>query len=325
MNTRELPSRADRAAGALLGVHAGDALGATLEFHSWSRIKELYPDGLRDIVGGGPFGWPAGHATDDTDLTRAVLLAYLEPGDDVVKVAAEAMLDWLDGRWPGRVAGQRPGDVGAATSTGLERYRSTRDPRAAGAGVGRAGNGSLMRCIPTALAVRDREGRIQESIEISAITHDDPRCTTACATYNEVVAALVDGAAPDAAVSVGLATAAELGPADVVAAIEHGQELNLRLMAATGLPELPDGAAGYVLDSLTLAVAAVLDRRSLRDVLVDIVRVGNDTDTNGAIAGGLLGARDGARAIPPEWLAVLQFADEFLAAAHKLSGALNTR
>ena len=39
-----------------------------------------YPDGLRDIVGGGPFCWPAGHATDDTDLTRAVLLAYAAPG-----------------------------------------------------------------------------------------------------------------------------------------------------------------------------------------------------------------------------------------------------
>ena len=133
--------------------------------------------------------------------------------------------------------------------------------------------------------------------------------------------ALVDGAAPDTAVHTGQATAAELGPADVVTAIEHGQELDLRLMAATGQPDLPDGAAGYVLDSLTLAVAAVLDTRSLRDVLVDVVRVGNDTETNGAIAGGLLGARDGVDAIPAEWLAVLQFADEFRAAVHQLSGA----
>lgn len=68
---------ADRVAGALLGVHTGDALGATLEFSSWSAIREQYPDGLRDIIGGGPFDWPPGHATDDTDLTRAVLLAYL--------------------------------------------------------------------------------------------------------------------------------------------------------------------------------------------------------------------------------------------------------
>src|SRR5215813_14416763 len=88
--------RADRIAGALLGVHAGDALGATLEFGSWSQIRDRYPDGLREIVGGGPFGWPAGHATDDTDLTRAVLLAYLdgEDGTDVVRAAADNMLAW---------------------------------------------------------------------------------------------------------------------------------------------------------------------------------------------------------------------------------------
>jgi len=41
---------------------------------------------------------------------------------------------------------------------------------------------------------------------------------------------------------------------------------------------------------------------------------------NGAIAGGLLGARDGAGAIPPAWVSKLQFADEFLAAADQLTG-----
>jgi ADP-ribosylglycohydrolase len=44
---------------------------------SWSAVREQYPDGLTEMIGGGPLGWPAGHATDDTDLTRAVLLAYL--------------------------------------------------------------------------------------------------------------------------------------------------------------------------------------------------------------------------------------------------------
>jgi ADP-ribosylglycohydrolase len=48
------------------------------------------------------------------------------------------------------------------------------------------------------------------------------------------------------------------------------------------------------------------------------VRVGSDTDTNGAIAGGLLGVRDGVAATPVRWRAVLQFADEFLATADQL-------
>src|SRR6266568_4840820 len=116
MHTGELGKRIPRVgriAGALLGMHAGDALGATLEFSAWSAVRQQYPDGLREIVGGGPFGWPPGHASDDTDLTRAVLLAYLDADADAG-------------------AGSRARDIGGATLRGLERYRRSRDPRAAG-------------------------------------------------------------------------------------------------------------------------------------------------------------------------------------------------
>jgi hypothetical protein len=42
-------------------------------------------------------------------------------------------------------------------------------------------------------------------------------------------------------------------------------------------------------------------RDHLRNALVAVVRIGNDTDTVAAIAGGLLGARWGASAVPDEW------------------------
>ncbi|WP_203932168.1 ADP-ribosylglycohydrolase family protein [Virgisporangium ochraceum] len=309
----------NRIAGGLLGVHAGDSLGATVEFSPWAEIRDRYPDGLRDIVGGGPFHWPPGHATDDTDLTRAVLLAYLEPGDDVVRTAADHMMAWYDGAWPGREPGSRPVDIGNATSWGLRKYRRTGDPRDAGAGAGRAGNGSLMRCIPTGLAVADRERRVRESMEISAITHDDERCTVACAAYNEIAAALLAGADPSDAVTEGREAAKDL--AVVAEAVEFGRSLRPAVLAAHGPGSaLEAEASGYVLDSLVLAVAAVLDPRPFADVVVDVVRVGRDTDTNGAIAGGLLGIRDGVDAIPAPWVATLQFADEFTAAADRLAG-----
>jgi ADP-ribosylglycohydrolase len=313
-------SRRDRIAGGLLGVHAGDALGAAVEFSSWADIRQRYPNGVTEIVGGGPFGWAPGNATDDTDLTRAVLLAHLEPGEDVVRTAADNMLRWLSGDWPGR-DGKPPRDVGVATRAGLERYRLCRDPRACGAGAGRAGNGSLMRCLPTALAVDDPGLRVQLSMEISAITHDDPRCTAACAAYNEIAAALLSGAGTAEAVDAGRDTAVRLGVRKVDDAIGYGRQLRPQMLVRTGETYLDDEAAGFVLDSLSLAVAAVLDPRPLPDVLVDIVRIGHDTDTNAAIAGGLLGVRDGADAIPERWLGVLQFADEFRDAADRLSAA----
>jgi len=315
------PSRIQRVFGALLGVHAGDALGATFEFELWSTIRDTHPQGLRKIVGGGPFGWPAGHATDDTDLTRAVLLAYRDAAAstaakfDVVHRAGEHMLDWLQGNnWPDREPGSRPRDAGNATVVGLHRFAISRDADRAGAGPGAAGNGSLMRCIPTALFQPDEQLMIEESQRISAITHNDPRCTVACAAYNAVVRGLIDELGPAAAVEKGLKVAEDLEGADdpVGKAMRLGMDIRVADLAANGPDRhFPGKASGYVLESLTLAISALLDDRPLVDVLVDVVRVGCDTDTNAAVAGGVLGARDGVDGLPVEWRKVLQFGEEF--------------
>jgi ADP-ribosylglycohydrolase len=312
----ELSPRGSRVVGALLGVHAGDSLGATLEFKTHTDIAREYPLGLREIVGGGPFRWSQGHATDDTDMTRGVLLAYddYKAGDDVARLAGDYFINWLRGDWPGRRPGSRPEDIGGATAEGLRKYKKTRDPDRAGAGEGSAGNGSLMRCIPTGLFQPDPQKLVEESLRISKITHDDKRCTVACAAYNTIVSKLIDQIAPLEAIEAGLKVAETLEGASgpVYEAIELGKSLNVATMAAKGPAlELRWRCSGYVLESLSLAIAAVLDTRGLEDIVVDVVRIGWDTDTNGAIAGGILGARDGVTAIPPQWRSVLQFGREF--------------
>ena len=332
-----------RTLGALLGVHAGDALGATLEFRPHATIRSEYPSGLRSIVGGGILKWRPGQATDDTDMTRAVLLAYRDQRrsysgqilaessrskeePDVVKRAAEYFVKWFDGEWPGRARGSKPVDIGNTTAKGIRLYKRTRDPSKAGAGLGSSGNGSLMRCIPTALFQPSTSLLVEESMRISAITHDDPRCTVACAAYNTMAAQLVAGHSAVDAVTAGEALARKLekpesdGP--VTAAIRRGKELSLTDIARHGPPaDMKRQFGGYVLGTLALAVAAMLDPRSFEDVLVDVVRVGNDTDTNGAVAGGLLGSREGVEAIPAEWLIKLQFSQEFREVALELLGA----
>jgi ADP-ribosylglycohydrolase len=296
--------RISRTLGALLGVHCGDSLGATLEFEPWSQIKRKYPDGLREI-----------------DLTRAVLLAYRDCEQhkqtkstqefDIARAAADYSLKWRDGDWPGRKKGSRPVDIGNATREGLQNYKTYKDPKKSGAGIGSAGNGSLMRCIPTGLFA-SAEKRREESITISEFTHNDPRCTVACAAYNEIVAALVDGKTPHEAVLIGKKVAKELDGLGVVDMIEEGETLPVAKIANEGpRGEIPFFPSGYVLNSLKLAIAALLDPRSFEDVLVDVVRIGGDSDTNGAIAGGLLGARDGIEKIPERWLEKLQFREAF--------------
>ncbi|PZN07919.1 MAG: ADP-ribosyl-[dinitrogen reductase] hydrolase, partial [Bacillota bacterium] len=65
---------------ALLGLACGDALGATLEFMSREDVRRKYPGGLRDLVGGGPFGWAPGETTDDTAMALCVLRGILSAG-----------------------------------------------------------------------------------------------------------------------------------------------------------------------------------------------------------------------------------------------------
>lgn len=302
---RPRPGILEMIEGGLLGVHAGDSLGATHEFKPWSDIHRPEDPGwrLRSIVGGGAFSWKPGDATDDTDLTVAVLRAYLRPeGFDLV-AAADNMLAWHDGG---------PVDEGGATLVGLERYRSTGDPTCAGAGEGAMGNGSLMRCIPTGLVRTDPVLRAEESAAISAITHDDPNCVAACVTYNDIVADLLEGVGVEEACS--RAEANSEGP--VAQAIAEGGGMDLAALAAEG--GNPFGGSGWVIASLTLAVAALLDPRPFPDVIADVVHLGGDTDTNGAIAGGLVGVRDGVDAIPPEWIGALQHRDEMRLSAARI-------
>ena len=314
------PTHESRVVGALLGLHAGDSLGAGVEFETHAQIASQYPSGPREITGGGVFNWTAGHATDDTDMTRGVLLVYktCKPDDDIATVAGKFFLRWLHGDWPGRKFGSQPVDIGMATRTGLLRFEESSNPDKAGSGRGSAGNGSLMRCLPTGLFQPDVGKLISESVRISAITHNDPRCTVACAVYNWIVAKLVSGASPRDAVAAGEALAEKMGDETskdylVLEAIRLGKRISLPEIARHGPPKdtLKGGCSGYVLETLTLAIAALLDERRFEDVLVDVVRVGNDTDTNAAVAGGLLGARDGEDAIPLRWRQKLQFGAEF--------------
>lgn len=332
-------TKESRIIGALLALHAGDSLGATCEFMSHREVATKYPKGLDKIIGGGHFNWTPGHATDDTDLCRAVLLAYSQvtQSTDVAELAGNNCLDWLQGNWPGRKLGSTPVDIGGATAEGLHRYAKTHDYETSGADRGRIGNGSLMRCLPTGLFASNTRDIIKESKRISRITHCDPRCTISCAVYNQMVSKLVNGVSPRDAVKAGLELADELEadqaeldakhkgerPAswgkrgEVREAILIGKRLDLPRLAANGPPEdmLKGKCSGMVTETLAVAVAALLDERPLKDVLVDVVRVGKDTDTNAAVAGGLLGARDGEEAVPKEWVRMLQFAGEFRALA----------
>jgi ADP-ribosylglycohydrolase len=78
------------------------------------------------------------------------------------------------------------------------------------------------------------------------------------------------------------------------------------------------GDAGYVVHCVEIAFWCTMHRPSLEEALIFLVEAGGDTDTNAAVAGALLGARDGETGIPPRWLEQLVNARGVSALAERL-------
>ena len=172
----------DRACGVLLGTAAGDALGAAYEFGP-PRGPELEVA----MVGGGSFGWEPGEWTDDTSMAIAIAEVAATGAD----LRQEEALDALVGRW--HEWSQDAKDVGVQTRSVLSRAGrhgiSAQTARAESAALhkltGRtAGNGSLMRTAPVALAYLDDEAALVEAARaVSELTHYDPEAGDACVLW----------------------------------------------------------------------------------------------------------------------------------------------
>ncbi|CAB5011545.1 MAG: ADP-ribosylglycohydrolase family protein [Actinobacteria bacterium] len=300
-NTALTPAQADRAAGVLLGLACGDALGAGYEFMPARVNGEVVA-----MVGGGSFGWEPGEWTDDTSMAIAIA-EVSAAGIDLRSVEA---LDRITSRFVSWAAGAR--DVGIQTSAVLSSISDSPTSDAAAssakdhfARTGRTGNGSLMRTAPVALAyLHDSQARQQAARAVSDLTHGDDEAGEACALWcDAIVHAVINGNLE------GLRIAVDVLPPDRAklwhARLDHAE--------AVAPHEIPSN--GWVVAALQAAWSAIthtwipLDdpgagsfpAQHLQLALDAAVRAGDDTDTVAAIAGGLLGARWGASTIPLEW------------------------
>ena len=295
-----MTSKDDRVEGVLLGTAAGDALGAPYEFQP-PRGPEL----AVEMAGGGP--WVAGEWTDDTAM--AIAIAELAAtGADLRDAKAQ---DAIVARWSVWMGSAK--DVGIQTRRVLTNA-GRQELSAAGTRAeakrlheqtGRtAGNGSLMRTAPVALAyLNDDDGLVEAARSISELTHFDPDAGGACVLW-----------------CMAIRHAVLTGELDVRVGLHHlpsdRQELwTERLDAAESSRPSDFANNGWVVAAMQAAWSAIATTlvapsnvpaaEHLRRALDAAVRAGNDTDTVAAIAGGLLGAAYGASAVPLEWRSLL--------------------
>jgi ADP-ribosyl-[dinitrogen reductase] hydrolase len=295
----------DNARGVLLGLACGDALGRPVEFAAASEITTEYGR-LDEMVGHGTWNQPAGTITDDTEQALCIARSLVEQqGFDPADIA-ERFVAWYE---------SNPFDIGRMTMRSLSRLKHGDAWDEAGQHVWEqsregqnAGNGSVMRCPPLAIPyATDWEQLVEVSRQSSQITHADPRCTYGCAILNLTVAGLLEdtGAPLRDALDYIDANA----PDELVAA--------LRPLAQGDTPSSLE-TTGYVVHSLQTALHDGLQCDSVEEAIVTAVNRGGDTDTIGAIAGAVAGARFGASQLPDQWLATIDEVDELEGLATRL-------
>lgn len=289
----------DRIEGVLLGTAAGDALGAPYEFEP-PRGPEL------DVAMTGGGVWGAGEWTDDTAMAVAIAEVAATGADLREGAAQDAIVTrWVEWSLVAKDVGIQTGSVlRAARRDGISAARARRaSEEFHRRGNRTAGNGSLMRTAPVALAyLDDEEALVEAARAISELTHFDPDAGDACVLWSTAIRHAVLTAQLDVRVGLRhldpdrrrlweerLEVAESSRPADIT----HNVWTVAALQAAwSAITTSAPGPEAYPAEHLRLALDAA-------------VRAGYDTDTVAAIAGGLLGAAYGASAVPLEWRELL--------------------
>ncbi len=302
------PGRADRLAGALVGLAVGDALGTTLEFRPPGSFRPI-----DDMVGGGPFRLAPGQWTDDTSMARCLAESLVAcHGFD----AADQMRRYV--RWwrKGYLSSTgRCFDIGNTTRAALARFEDTGNPMAGSLNDDSAGNGSLMRLAPVVIAHADQPRTAVKLAGLSsATTHGAVEAVDACRYFATLLLGAFQGRSKDALLEptrvdrLGHWHRAPLDP-------------RIRAVARGSFRRGTICGSGYVTECLEAALWAFATTNDFRSGALAAANLGDDADTTGAVYGQLAGAYYGLEGIPSEWRERLHDGPAIVHLARRVSAA----
>lgn len=295
----------------VFGVVTGDALGGPVQFKD---RKEIAKDPVTGMRGYGTFNLPAGSWTDDSSLTLALLDSIKSQSVINLDHIMGSFVQWLDN---GEFTPYGYSfDIGGGTMSAICRYIREKDPLKCGSNhEENNGNGSLMRIMPACLFAYAKKMNDDEAIQtvhqVSSLTHAHIRANIACGLYYFMVKAILDG---EGSLQDRLQAGLSHGFACYERTLTDQKELryydrlrDLKQFALVSADKIK--SSGYVVDTLEAAVWSLITTDSFETALLKAVNLGEDTDTVGAVAGGLAGLFYGCQSIPAPWLNALQKKD----------------
>lgn len=289
----------------IIGLIIGDALGVPVEF---SYREELMEDPVTDMLGYGTYNMPPGTWSDDSSMTIATMASIVnKKGIDYDDIMLE-FLAWIEN---GKYTQYNDTfDYGSTTIHGIYNYkRGSEAILSGGADERDNGNGSLMRILPLAY-IPDID---YETIEnVSGLTHRHMRSKITCVFYIEIAKSMLEN---DLTIDEHIRLTGD----KIQKHYEGNKELNH--FSRVFNDDLNDvdtiSSSGYVINTFESVIYCLKNTDNYRDAVLKAVNLGGDTDTVGAICGGLAGIYYGYDAIPVDWIEDIPKIDKVLQLCEK--------
>ena len=283
---------------ALFGLAVGDALGVPVEFKSRQTIG-VNP--VTDMIGYGTYNLPAGTWSDDSSLAFCLAEALTQGFD--LQVIGQNFVKWKnENYWTPR---GHVFDIGVATRQAISRLANGESPELAG-GFDETdnGNGSLMRILPLLFYLHDKpiDERYDITGKVSSITHGHIRAVIACFYYLEFAKQIFEGK-DKFEIYRDLQT--EISDHLISLAINPTEISKFDRLLKSDISKLDEAeiqSSGYVLHTLEASIWCLLTTDNYKEAVLKAVNLGDDTDTTGAVTGGLAGLLYGFDNIPEAWL-----------------------
>lgn len=303
----------------ILGVCIGDALGVPVEFRSREQLKRSPVTKMRAL---GTHRQPAGTWSDDSSLTLCLAESLCQEYN--LEDIATKFLQWYNAEiWTphGRVF-----DIGIATRQAIYKISKGYTPQLCG-GTNEFdnGNGSLMRILPLLFYIKDFpiEQRFDKVKDVSSLTHAHIRSVISCFIYLEFLLEILNGAEKFEAYQKTKSTVKYFLDNNPICS--QGEMDKFDRILNNNIFEYDEdkiSSSGYALHSLEASLWCFLNSENYSEAVLKAVNLGEDTDTTGAITGGIAGIYYGFKNIPEEWVSELVRKDDIENLCSKLENKL---
>lgn len=287
----------------IVGLIVGDALGVPVEFSSRYALME-HP--VTRMEGYGTYNMPPGTWSDDSAMTIATMHSIVQKHGIDYDDMMDKFLEWA--KYAKYLQVDKTFDIGATTSSAIFRYDNGTPALESGRSGDRDnGNGSLMRILPLAY-IKDID---YETIEnVSGLTHAHPRSKIACVLYIEMAKSMLEN--ENLPMEDHIFSACD----KIKKHYKDSPELiHFEKIFNNDLDDI--SGKGYVISTFEVVVHCLLTTDNYADAVLKAVNIGDDTDTNAAICGGLAGIYYGYDSIPIDWLIEIDELEKVLSLCEK--------